>query len=134
MTDEQTTPTPADIAPRGGNHEAAKYRTRLREVEAERDALAANLSDLQRRSVAVALPPHVSPEHLWATVDLSDLRADRRGDAIRARNRIAAAQTRLLVPLRSGELDEPAFKDETRPIADRPTAAFPGGVVPDDLP
>ena len=102
-----------------GAHAVTKY-------EDNAAMLSSTVSSMWRRPILQV--------HFGDPVDLSDLRADRRGDAIRARNRIAAAQTRLLVPLRSGELDEPAFKDETRPIADRPTAAFPGGVVPDDLP
>jgi hypothetical protein len=46
--------------------------------------------------------------------------------------RIAAAITRGLVPLRAGEPDAPRFADPTRPTTG--TAAFPGGVVPDDIP
>ena len=72
--------------------------------------------------------------HFGEPVDLSGLKPDRRGDAIRARNRIAAAQTRLLRPLRSDELHEPRFIDRTRPVPVRPTAAYPGGIVPDDIP
>lgn len=72
--------------------------------------------------------------HFGEPVDLSGLDAGRRGDSIRARNRIAAAQTRLLTTLRPGELDAPAFVDRTRPVRYPTTAAFPGGVVPDDLP
>jgi hypothetical protein len=36
------------------------------------------------------------------------------------------------VPLRDGEVDGPAFVDPTRPTT--AVAAFPGGVVPDDVP
>lgn len=72
--------------------------------------------------------------HFGEPVDLSGLRADRRGDAVRGRNLIAAAQTRLLAPLRAGEPHAPRFIDETRPVPDRPTAAFPDGQVPDELP
>ncbi len=39
-----------DSQPRG-NHEAAKYRRRLREVEAERDTAAERLAAMQRREV-----------------------------------------------------------------------------------
>ena len=72
-------------------------------MEAERDALAANLSDLQRRSVAVALPPHVSPEHLWATVDLSDL-LDETGRVSHERFEAAVEQTIERFDLRPGQL------------------------------
>jgi 1-acyl-sn-glycerol-3-phosphate acyltransferase len=45
--------------------------------------------------------------------------------------RIVAAITRGLVPLRDGERDAPYVADPTRPTTG--TAAFPGGVVPDDV-
>jgi 1-acyl-sn-glycerol-3-phosphate acyltransferase len=70
--------------------------------------------------------------HVGAPVDLSDLRLGRVGDANRARYRIAAAITRGLVPLRAGERDRPTFHDPTRPTT--AVAAFPGGVVPEDVP
>ncbi len=53
-------------------------------------------------------------------------------DANRARYRIAAAITRGLVPLREGDTERPLFVDPTRPVT--AVAAFPGGVVPDDVP
>jgi 1-acyl-sn-glycerol-3-phosphate acyltransferase len=74
-----------------------------------------------------ALRVHVGPP-----VRLDDLRMGRTGDANRARYRIAAAITRGLVPLRAGEPDRPAFVDPTRPTT--AVSAFPGGVVPDDVP
>jgi 1-acyl-sn-glycerol-3-phosphate acyltransferase len=70
--------------------------------------------------------------HVGPPVDFSDLRMGRVGDANRARYRIAAAITRGLVPLRVGEMDRPAFSDPTRPTT--AVAAFPGGVVPEDIP
>jgi 1-acyl-sn-glycerol-3-phosphate acyltransferase len=72
-----------------------------------------------------ALKVHVGPP-----VELDDLRLGRVGDANRARYRIAAAITRGLVPLRAGELK--AYFDPTRPTT--AVAAYPGGVVPDDIP
>jgi 1-acyl-sn-glycerol-3-phosphate acyltransferase len=74
-----------------------------------------------------ALKVHVGPP-----VTLDDLRMGRVGDANRARYRIAAAITRGLVPLRAGGHERPAFHDPTRPTT--AVAAFPGGVVPDDVP
>jgi 1-acyl-sn-glycerol-3-phosphate acyltransferase len=74
-----------------------------------------------------ALQVHVGPP-----VFLEDLRVGRIGDANRARYRIAAAITRGLVPLRADELERPSFMDPTRPTT--AVAAFPGGVVPDDVP
>jgi 1-acyl-sn-glycerol-3-phosphate acyltransferase len=74
-----------------------------------------------------ALKVHVGPP-----VRLDDLQMGRVGDANRARYRIAAAITRGLVPLRTGERERPAFTDPTRPTT--AVAAYPGGVVPDDVP
>ena len=74
-----------------------------------------------------ALRVHVGPP-----VRLDDLKLGRVGDANRARYRIAAAVTRGLVPLRAGERERPAFVDPTRPTT--AVAAYPGGVVPDDVP
>jgi 1-acyl-sn-glycerol-3-phosphate acyltransferase len=68
--------------------------------------------------------------HVGPPVQLDDLTLGRIGDANRARMRIAAAITRGLVPLRAQE-KRPYF-DPTRPTT--ATAAFPGGVVPDDIP
>jgi 1-acyl-sn-glycerol-3-phosphate acyltransferase len=74
-----------------------------------------------------ALQVHVGPP-----VRLDDLQMGRVGDANRARYRIVAAITRGLVPLRAAEQDRPQVTDPTRPaIAE---AAFPGGVVPEDIP
>jgi 1-acyl-sn-glycerol-3-phosphate acyltransferase len=70
--------------------------------------------------------------HIGPPVFFEDLQPGRVGDANRARTRIAAALTRGLAPLRAGEpADRPAHRDPTRPTT--ATAAFPGGVVPDDI-
>jgi 1-acyl-sn-glycerol-3-phosphate acyltransferase len=74
-----------------------------------------------------ALKVHVGPP-----VRLDDLQMGRVGDANRARYRIAASITRGLVPLRAGEADRPHYVDDTRPTT--AVAAYPGGVVPDDVP
>jgi 1-acyl-sn-glycerol-3-phosphate acyltransferase len=100
-----------------GAHEVLQYRNDWGKVRTLLRALA-------RRP---RLRVHVGPP-----VQLGDLRMGRVGDANRARYRIAAAITRGLVPLRAGELDRPAWHDPTRPTT--AVAAFPGGVVPDDLP
>jgi 1-acyl-sn-glycerol-3-phosphate acyltransferase len=70
--------------------------------------------------------------HIGPPVRLDDLRIGRVGDANRARYRITAAITRGLVPLRAGEADRPVWVDRTRPTT--AVAAYPGGVVPDDVP
>jgi 1-acyl-sn-glycerol-3-phosphate acyltransferase len=74
-----------------------------------------------------ALKVHVGPP-----VRLDDLQMGRVGDANRARYRIAAAITRGLVPLRAGEAERLHYVDPTRPTT--AVAAYPGGVVPDDIP
>jgi 1-acyl-sn-glycerol-3-phosphate acyltransferase len=70
--------------------------------------------------------------HVGPPVQLDDLQMGRVGDANRARYRITAAITRGLVPLRAGEDERPHYVDRTRPTTE--VAAFPGGVVPDDIP
>lgn len=47
------------------DREAAKYRTRLRETEAERDTLATQRDTLARTIVESHLPGHVSPKLFW---------------------------------------------------------------------
>jgi 1-acyl-sn-glycerol-3-phosphate acyltransferase len=59
--------------------------------------------------------------HFGAPVDLSDLKADRVGDAARARDRIMRAITDGLVPLRADEPSTPRHHDPTRPISDKPS-------------
>jgi 1-acyl-sn-glycerol-3-phosphate acyltransferase len=100
-----------------GAHEVLQYRNDWGKVRTL-------LTAIGRRP---ALRVHVGPP-----VVLDDLRVGRVGDANRARYRITAAITRGLVPLRDGEVDGPAFVDPTRPTT--AVAAFPGGVVPDDVP
>jgi 1-acyl-sn-glycerol-3-phosphate acyltransferase len=70
--------------------------------------------------------------HVGPPVRLDDLRMGRVGDANRARYRIAAAITRGLVPLRAREADRPHYVDRTRPTT--AVSAYPGGVVPEDIP
>jgi 1-acyl-sn-glycerol-3-phosphate acyltransferase len=71
--------------------------------------------------------------HIGPAVYFEDLSPGRVGDANRARTRIAAALTRGLEPLRAREpRDRVAFADPTRPTTG--VAAFPGGVVPADIP
>ena len=57
--------------------------------------------------------------HLGGQVDLSDLSADRPGDAMRAHKRIMQAITNRLKPLRADEPDVPRFHDPTRPTDTR---------------
>jgi 1-acyl-sn-glycerol-3-phosphate acyltransferase len=53
--------------------------------------------------------------HFGPPVDLSDVSADRPGDAMRATDRILDAITSALVSLRADEPDRPRYVDPTRP-------------------
>ena len=63
-------------APEGdgnANKEAAKYRRRLREAEAERDTLQERLSNLQRQSAEqIAREIIAKPASMWKAVSLDD--------------------------------------------------------------
>lgn len=60
-----------------GNQEAAKYRRRLRETEAERDALTTRLEALQRTMVEQYAADQIEkPAGLWAHAQLADLLDD----------------------------------------------------------
>jgi 1-acyl-sn-glycerol-3-phosphate acyltransferase len=101
-----------------GAHEVLQYRSDWGKLR--------TLARAARRRPALQV-------HLGPPVRFDDLQPGRVGDAHRARMRIAAALTRGLAPLRAGEpADRIAFHDPTRPAT--MTAAFPGGVVPDDIP
>jgi 1-acyl-sn-glycerol-3-phosphate acyltransferase len=101
-----------------GAHEVLQYRTDWGKVRTL-------ISAVWRQP---ALQVRIGPP-----VFFEDLQPGRVGDAHRARTRIAAALTRGLAPLRAGEpADRVAFPDETRPTT--AAAAFPGGVVPEDVP
>src|SRR5262249_35848265 len=53
--------------------------------------------------------------HFGERVDLSDLSADRPGDAVRAHQRIMRQIAANLAPLRGDELDKPRLHERTRP-------------------
>jgi len=85
-----------------------------------------------RTAVRAVLRRPTLAVHVGPPVRLDDLQMGRVGDANRARYRIAAAITRGLVPLRAGEAVRPHYVDRTRPTT--AVAAYPGGVVPEDVP
>lgn len=63
-----------DSAPDSPHREAAKYRTRLRDTESQRDALAERLEAVQRATVESMLGRHrITPAALWATTSLADV-------------------------------------------------------------
>ncbi|MEB3366978.1 lysophospholipid acyltransferase family protein [Saccharopolyspora mangrovi] len=97
-----------------GAHEAMCYG--MVRVESARD-LWILLSSWLR---AIARRPTMRV-HFGAPVDLSDLSADRVGDAARARDRIMRAITDGLAPLRIDEPESPHHQDATRPVNDKPS-------------
>lgn len=71
------------------NDEAARFRIRLRDTEAQRDQLAANAESLQRQSVEDLLAgTNVKPAALWKVTDLDALVGD---DGLVDENQVAAA-------------------------------------------
>ena len=59
------------------NNEAAKYRIKLREVEAERDALNSQLDASQRATVTAAVASRVQDVNdFWTHTDIASLRDD----------------------------------------------------------
>lgn len=81
--------------PGSGNREAAKYRRRLRDVEAERDSLRGQVEALQRAKVeeiARAKGHLSSPAGLWASgTDLASLVAE--DGTVNERSVLAACET-----------------------------------------
>src|SRR5699024_10380117 len=65
-------PTTEDTSKAG--QEAANYRRRLREAEAERDALTTRLEQLQRAEVERLAEQHIAKgSGLWAATELADM-------------------------------------------------------------
>jgi hypothetical protein len=98
----EPTPAPDEQAPAAtsaepeptGEHasrEAASYRRRLRDTEAERDLLRARVDEYERREVeAVARDLGAAvPADLWTLTKLDDFRVDGSLDLDAARTRIA---------------------------------------------
>lgn len=68
---------PPDTDTSNPNHEAAKWRTRLRDTEAERDALAERLASAQRQNVdTVVSQRFADAADFWSVVDLADVLGD----------------------------------------------------------
>lgn len=86
MTDETTT------EPEGNpNDEAARFRRRLRDTEADRDRLAASVESLQRQRVEQILADtNVTPAALWKVTDVGHLVDD---DGTVDPDKVAAAIT-----------------------------------------
>lgn len=78
VDEDQDDATEGDGAGDGPGREAAKYRRRLRDVEAERDSLKATVVALQRAEVdRLAAGADLRPAALWASgPELADLLGD----------------------------------------------------------
>lgn len=95
-----------------GAHEAVYWGTEV--VTGWRDVVA------QARSLGRAIRARPTFKvHFGPVVDLSDLSADKPGDAMRAHKRIMQAIANNMVPLRADQLDKPKFHDPTRPTDSR---------------
>ncbi|MCL2090887.1 MAG: gp58-like family protein [Micrococcales bacterium] len=107
-----TTPDPpdADIPPAGTgrdtpgpNHEAATYRRRLRDTEADRDRLAQQVQAMQKAEVERLASRLAQPSALWATTELADLLDDTgQVDPDKVANAIEQARTTLGLAVVSG--------------------------------
>lgn len=84
----------------GGNREAAKWRTRLREVEAERDSLRDRVTAMQRAEAERIAGRHISTASaIWAAgVDLETL-LDDEGRPDEAKVKAATAQAKEFLGL-----------------------------------
>lgn len=106
-------PDTGNEAPENGNHEAARRRRQLREVEAERDTLAAHLTRHRTRDLE-----RVAGEHLAEPADLLALGGqtldefltddgDIDPDAVRAAARaLVASRPGLRAPQRQGPIGQ----------------------------
>ena len=83
-----------------GGREAAKYRRRLREAEAQRDQLAGQVEAMQRAEVErLAEADGLKPAALWAGAELAGLLADDGTvDGARVSAAIEAAREQLGIP------------------------------------
>lgn len=81
-----------------GNSEAAKYRRKLRDVEAERDTLRDRVEALQRTQVE-QLAGNLKPAALWSTTHLETLLDDAGNvDAERVNEAVSRARAELGIP------------------------------------
>lgn len=90
-----------DDAGDGQGWEAAKYRRRLRDAEAERDQLAQRVESMQRAEVErLATAADLRPAALWASgLELADLLSDDGTvDAAKVSTAIGAAREQLGIP------------------------------------
>lgn len=96
MTDTTTTTSTENQSTATGNAEAAKYRRRLREVEAERGALRSTLDTARRREVDRITSEHLADtDDAWSIGrwDLDDLVGD---DGLVDAGKVTAATTALI--------------------------------------
>lgn len=115
---------PVEDGSKAANREAAKYRTRLREVEAERDTLAEQVTTLQRAEAERLAAAHLkNPAGLWAAgADLPALLAD--DGTVDPDKVAAAAKTAVeqvgLEPVRVGIVPRQGTGDPSARISENP--------------
>jgi len=122
MSDDTTT---TDDAGSSGNAEAAKYRRRLREVEAERDALSATLLAARRRDVERHARGHLADvDDAW-TIGQWNVDEMLGEDGLVDDAKVAAATSALIESrprLAKGEDISGDFDGGARSSASRPSA------------
>lgn len=124
---EADAPTEDGDDDHGGNREAAKYRRRLRDVEAERDGLLARLETMQRTEAERLAAKHLAKgAALWiGETSLADvLDADGNVDPVKVANRaqtvrdeygVEKARRGLYVP---GEGENPTVRSKSNGMLD----------------
>ncbi|NYI78709.1 hypothetical protein [Nocardioides panzhihuensis] len=117
-----------------GNREAAKYRRRLRDTEADRDRLASQVEALQRTEInRLAVAEGIKAEALWASgATLAELLADdgnvdpaKVTKAAKAAVEILGLNQRrgLRVPLEGRNTGTPKLQERTFADAFKPSSA-----------
>ena len=117
-TTQPTTSTP--------NHEAAKYRVKLRETETERDVLVAAVTTLRRAEVErLATDGRVLPAAFWlAGNDVADLLTESGAvDPEKVNAAITATRETLGIPHKPMKSDPAAQGNQGPPIASGPPEA-----------
>ena len=132
MSDDTTTETqPDDQTPESPNAEAAKYRHRAKEAEAQRDALAEQVTALRRAAVDAKVKAHrIAPEGFWASgVTLEEL-LDEEGNLDEEKVKAAADAAVETLGLERIGARGPYVPKEGRTTSPRPTQSWESAFSP----
>lgn len=132
MSDDTTTETqPDDQTPESPNAEAAKYRHRAKEAEAQRDALTEQVTALRRAAVDEKVKAHKVPvEGFWASgVALEDL-LDEEGNLNDDKIKTAADSAVETLGLERIGARGPYVPKEGRTTSPRPTKSWESAFGP----